>query len=822
MDNDLPARIAELETKNKELEREYRFLTRQYEAAKVTIERSKMYISSKDKLLTTVINEKAKQEKFFKLLLENTREIMILLDHNLRFVYCSDMFLCQSGIANFPAVDDHEFQEIFRRIVDDASLVDMMTGILKETIRNCRAQVLDRVIDIGMMGNPRHYTVYISPMLNEARISEGVLVLFQDMTEVLDAKEHAEQANKAKSDFLARMSHEIRTPLNAILGLSEVELQDKLPLKTRVNLEKIYSSGSQLLAIINDILDISKIETGNFDILPVEYDFSGVINDAVQLNIVRIGSKPIKFRLDLDDTIPCRLFGDELRIRQILNNLLSNAFKYTEKGDVCLEVRWEHREDKAWISFTVRDTGRGIKQENLEKLFSEYIQFDTAANRHVEGTGLGLSITKRLVDMMGGTITAESQYHQGSCFRALFPQDIVDETPIGKDQVEKLRRFHFMEHRSRSRGNDIIHSHMPYGKVLVVDDLPTNLDVVTGLLMPYGLRVDTASSGREAVELIRGENPQYDLVFMDHMMPEMDGLEAARIIREEIGAGSEYARTVPLIVLTANAIAGNREMFLEQGFNDFISKPIDIKHLDMVLNRWIRDKQSEETLKDAEKRGLEQGQSGVRMGGLDPEGIWLLGRRTGSVDFAAALVLYGNSGASFMPILKSFISHTPFLLEQMADHLKKDALPDYVIKVHGLKGACNTICAGETADIARELEMAAKKGSRDFVKTHHEILEKKTRALVEELAALVAEWEDAQPKTAVELRAAPDRELLLRLHAAAAEFKASGVEDNLRELEQYSYERGDELIRRLREEAENFDYDRIQKELDEYFIDNRE
>jgi CheY-like chemotaxis protein len=417
--------------------------------------------------------------------------------------------------------------------------------------------------------------------------------------------EVAQSASRAKSVFLARMSHEIRTPLNAILGLSEVELQDNPPGKTRLNLEKIYRSGSHLLEIVNDILDISKIESGNFEIFPGEYEFSGMINDAVQLNIVRIGSKQVEFRLELDETIPSKLYGDELRIRQILNNLLSNAFKYTEEGEVRLGIGWEHRGGTALIGFAVEDTGRGIKQEDMEKLFSEYIQLDTAANRRIEGTGLGLSITRGLLDMMGGSITAESEYGKGSVFRVTIPQGIVDRSPVGREAAENLRNFRFIEDRNRSRGNSLIRSWMPYGKVLVVDDLQTNLDVMKGLLMPYGLRVDMVLSGREAVERIRGEAVRYDLVFMDHMMPGMDGIEAARIIRNEIG--SSYARQVVIVALTANAVEGTKEMFLGSGFNDFISKPVDIKRLDMVLNRWIRDRQSEETLRDAENEARERG-----------------------------------------------------------------------------------------------------------------------------------------------------------------------------------------------------------------------
>ncbi|MDR1654511.1 MAG: response regulator, partial [Treponema sp.] len=506
--------------------------------------------------------------------------------------------------------------------------------------------------------------------------------------------EVAKSASKAKSDFLARMSHEIRTPLNAILGLSEVELQEELPGGTRINLEKIYGSGFHLLEIVNDILDLSKIETGNFEINPAEYEFSSAINDAVQLNIVRIGSKPIEFKLELDETIPSKLYGDELRLKQILNNLLSNAFKYTEEGEVRLRIGWEKTGGTALLCFTVEDTGRGIKQADLDKLFSEYIQLDMAANRCIEGTGLGLSIVRGLVEAMGGSITAESEYGKGSVFRVTLPQGIVDGKSIGRELADNLRNLRFIEDRNRSRGNSLIRSWMPYGKVLVVDDVQTNLDVMAGLLMPYGLRVDTALSGREAVERIRAEEIRYDLVFMDHMMPEMDGIEAARIIRNGIGGG--YARTVPLIVLTANAIAGNREMFLENGFNDFIAKPIDIKRLDIVLNQWVRDIQSEETLKEAESQAREwkdyrvHGGTGGAKGAVDGEGRWLLEHPVEGVDFRAALTLYGNSGAALMPILTSFVAHTPALLEKL-DGYAEHSLKDYAVEVHGLKGACGAV-----------------------------------------------------------------------------------------------------------------------------------
>jgi signal transduction histidine kinase/DNA-binding response OmpR family regulator len=636
----------------------------------------------------------------------------------------------------------------------------------------------------------------------EATVQKRTLEL-ERQTEV------AESASRAKSEFLARMSHEIRTPLNAILGLSEVELQKNLPKETQVNLEKVYHSGAHLLEIVNDILDISKIESGNFEILPAEYAVSMMINDVIQLNIMRIRLKRLMFKPEMDETIPLKLYGDELRIKQILNNLLSNAFKYTERGEVRLLVTWEEWGDFAWLNCTVADTGRGIKKEDLPKLFSEYAQFEAAANRHIEGTGLGLSIAKGLVETMGGTITAESEYGKGSVFRVSLPQRIIDKKPVGRETAENLRNFRFIE--DRNRGNRLVRSYMPYGKVLVVDDLETNLDVMRGLLLPYGLQVDMVLTGREAVERVRTEEVRYDLVFMDHMMPEMDGIEVVRIIRNEIG--SPYARQLAIIALTANAVSGSKEMFLSSGFNDFISKPVDINRLDMVLNQWIRNKQSEPAPREAESmRRLESRGS---FGRADGEEAWLTDHPVEGIDFRAALALYGNSEAAYMPILKSFVTHTPPLLEKMDAHLGS-SLPDYAIEAHGLKGTCNAICAQGTADLARELEFAAKEGNLELVRRKHGELCEKVIELTERLRALLEEREAGRPEEEKERRGVPDRELLARLSAATEEFNSNNTEEILEELEQYRYERGEDLVKWLREQAENFDYDIMHKRLEEF------
>jgi signal transduction histidine kinase/CheY-like chemotaxis protein len=722
--------------------------------------------------------------------------------------------LRQAGIPSFELLNDQEFREVFSRTTDKASL-EYLTDLLQKSIKERRSFVESQVMDIGMKGNPRYYTILLIPMVNKEGDTQGMLMLFQDMTDVMKAKEQAEQANRAKSSFLARMSHEIRTPLNAILGLSEVELGNNLSESTRVNLEKIHASGSLLLEIVNDILDISKIESGNFEIFQASYEFPSLINDTVQLNIMRIGSKPINFRLELDETIPSRLYGDEVRVKQVLNNLLSNAFKYTDTGEVRLIISWNQQGDDAWMTFTVKDTGRGIKKDDLEKLFSEYIQLDAAANRRIEGTGLGLSITRGLVEKMMGTITVESEYGKGSTFRVTLPQGIVDKKPIGRERVEDLRNFRFVEDRNWDRRNSLIRSYMPYGKVLVVDDLETNLDVMNGLLMPYGLQVDTVLSGQEAVDRIRAEEVRYDLVFMDHMMPGIDGIEATRIIRNEIG--SPYAQQVVIVALTANAVEGNKEMFLNNGFNDFISKPIDLKRLDMVLNHWIRNKQSETTLQEAENQGQERLEKSSRLSGgsVDEEGKWILEHPVEGIDFVAALILYGNSGAAYMPILKSFITHTPLLLERMNTHLESSS-PDYTIEVHGLKGTCNAVCASGLAVLARELEFASRDGNFDLVRQKHGELERKVLELTERLRALLGEREASLPSEAKEKRDEPERELLVRLSAAVAGFNSNDTEEILGELEQYRYEHGEELIKWLRYQAENFDYDTMHKRLEEF------
>jgi signal transduction histidine kinase/ActR/RegA family two-component response regulator/HAMP domain-containing protein len=400
-----------------------------------------------------------------------------------------------------------------------------------------------------------------------------------------------QEANQLKSRFLATMSHEIRTPMNVITGITEIQLQkENNSPDTKDAFERIYESGSLLLNIINDILDFSKIAEGKMEIVPFHYDIPSLIHDTVQLNYIRFESKPIEFIVSVDPDTPLELVGDALRVKQILNNLLSNAFKYTEKGEVKLSVSSELSEaspEDVIIVFRISDTGQGISEEYIGRLFEDYMRFNRDKNRTVTGTGLGLSITKRLLNLMNGEISVESQLDSGSVFTVRLPQRRSGEAVCGAENARKLREFDF--HSSViAKKTRIVHDYMPYGSVLVVDDVKSNLFVARGLLAPYGLQIDVINSGTRAIEKIK-EGNVYDIIFMDHMMPVMNGIEATKIIRD-----MGYDR--PIVALTANAIVGQAEMFIQNGFDAFITKPIDTRKLNAVLKDFIRDKKPPETV----------------------------------------------------------------------------------------------------------------------------------------------------------------------------------------------------------------------------------
>ncbi|MDR1932644.1 MAG: response regulator [Spirochaetales bacterium] len=660
-------------------------------------------------------------------------------------------------------------------------------------------------VSFGDYRKERRFSAHEEDILQSGSLLIANAAARNEMTRnLIQAREEALASTKTKSEFLARISHEIRTPLNAIIGLSEVELGKNTGLhsETMDNLENIYISGTTLLNIINDILDVSKIESGRMELVPVEYTLSNMINDAVSLNVVRIGSKPIVFELVLDETIPSLLYGDELRVRQILNNLLSNAIKYTRAGRVTLAIGYERDEDSIRLICTVKDTGIGIRREDMGKLFSEYNQVDSGSNRNIEGTGLGLSITKNLVELMSGSISVESEYGHGSVFSVWVRQKIVSEKPLGKETAESLKNFKF-KNQTREKNKNLVRKPMPYARVLVVDDVVTNLAVAKGMLMPYGMIVDGVTSGRMAIEFLRKENVRYDAVFMDHMMPGMDGIEAVRIIRNEIG--SEYARNIPIIALTANAIVGNEQMFLSNGFQAFLSKPINVLTLDKVLNEWVRDPQREASCRETAAVPVF---SSPELDATDP--LWEL--KPAGIDVEAALQRLDGKRENYIEILRAFFLHTPAQLERLRD-CTQESLRDYAITVHGLKGASYGICADGPGKQAAELEAAAKAGRLDAVLELNapfiETMEKLTAAIEAVISPLLSGGNSPKPR-----RDEPDGALLSDLLDACKNYDFETMAKILSNLEDYAYESGGDLVNRLREDLDNLEYESFRKRLE--------
>jgi signal transduction histidine kinase/FixJ family two-component response regulator len=549
------------------------------------------------------------------------------------------------------------------------------------------------------------------------------------ISEILEtAVKDAQTANNAKGQFIANMSHEIRTPMNAVLGIAEAQLQEydeKLPPSIKEAFGRIYHSGSMLLQIISDLLDLSKMDADKLEIMPAEYEVASMTNDIVHINKIRFDTKPIEFKLLVDENIPASLIGDELRIKQILNNLLSNAFKYTWKGEVKLSITSQASSEgnKAiTLVFSISDTGQGISAEDQKKLFTEFTRFNMNANRSTVGTGLGLSITRNLATLMGGDIFVESELDKGSTFTVHLPQKRTDSAALlGKETVDDLQEQRF-SNLSNIKKSAVIHERMSYGSVLIVDDVEMNLFVAKLLLRPYDLKVSTCSSGREAIDKIMcGSN--YDIIFMDHMMPEMDGIEATSKIRD-LG----YAH--PIVALTANAVAGQSDVFFAKGFDDFISKPIDLRALNTVLNKYVRDKHLKGDNMDTEERNRQQGlgEDGAppRMAGA-PAGL----------DFERGLEVFDGDLQDYMSVLHSFTKSGPEVIDKLRCVVTEENLAEYVINVHSLKSLSGWISAPDLRSGAEELEELAKSGDLSGIMAKNEDLLKNADVFMKDLSAFL-------------------------------------------------------------------------------------
>ena len=691
---------------------------------------------------------------------------------------------------------------------DKEEHADLLANIRKTFTEGARNWVADI--------NGMTYHVRTTPILDASGHVTDVMGCFDDITklnglqaELNKALKAAQEANRAKDSFLAKMSHEMRTPLNAVIGLSELLLENPtLPDQGRADIEKISNAGTTLLNLVNDLLDISKIQAGRFELVPIEYDTPSLLNDAITQSILYIGEKPVRFALDIDETLPLRLYGDQQRAKQILNNLLSNAFKYTREGEVELSVRCDRDGDVVWMTLQVRDTGIGIRPEDLGRLFTDYVQLN---NQKIGGgTGLGLPIAKRMVEMMGGSITVTSEYQKGSVFTARFPQKFVSDAMIGPEVADNLKAFRYSDHKRRQRAL-LTRIDLSYARVLVVDDMPTNLDVTKGMMMPYGMRVDCVTSGQQAIDAIRAEKVRYNAVFMDHMMPGMDGIEATRIIRENIK--TEYAKTIPIIALTANAIVGNEEMFLRNGFQAFLSKPIDMGRLDVVLREWVRNKELEQDaaakeaiLRHTRREYKERRVTQDRRSGVDRR---VFGENIAGLYVSKGIQRFGGDEETFLHVLRSFATNTPPLLDKMAK-VSQDTLADYAIAAHGIKGSSRGICADMVGDQAEALEKAAKSGNFNFVYAKNPAFLQATRRLVADIKKMLGKMaeRDAKPK-----KDTPEQETLKKLSIACKNNDMDEVDAAMAELEGYEYELDNGLMAWLRENVEQINLAEIQGKI---------
>ena len=592
----------------------------------------------------------------------------------------------------------------------------------------------------------------------------------------------AEASSKAKSKFLATMSHEIRTPMNAILGITEIQLQDEsLPTHIKEAFGEIYNSGELLIGIINDILDLSKIEADKMEIKPTKYEVASLINDAVHLNMMR-NSKPVEFQLRVDENLPFELFGDELRIKQILNNLLSNAYKYTEAGSIEMVVHPETEnveEGQVAIVFRISDTGQGMTAEQKESLFtSEYSRFNLEANRSIEGTGLGLNIVWRLIKIMNGTIVVESRPNKGSTFVVRLPQKTVGPKVLGKETSENLQNFRLTSSYKMKKAK-ITREYMPYGKVLIVDDVESNLYVAKGLMMPYGLSINLASNGIEAINKIKS-GIVYDIVFMDHMMPKMDGIEATKIMRD-------FGYKQPIVALTANAVTGQSKLFLDNGFDEFISKPIDIRQLNAVLNRFIRDKQPPEVIAEARKQRQSHDESTfrVKVSSSDP----------------SLLAIFPLDAKKALPVIEETLKNI--------DRISNKELHSFTINVHALKSALANI--GETAasKLAFILEKAGQEYNKDIIKVH-------AQTLIDEIVNIMAKIENKKKVVDAISDIDSDPDLLHKqmriICNACADYDERPVYAAIEKLKEFSWKMETQaLIDKISEQMLYGDFDEVNK-----------
>ncbi|MCH5349453.1 MAG: response regulator, partial [Oscillospiraceae bacterium] len=664
----------------------------------------------------------------------------------------------------------------------------------------------------------KYYEKRISKIHDDDGDVTGFALLILDVTEtreyvnqLIEMQEKADRANSAKSDFLANMSHEIRTPMNAIMGFAELCVREQ----NYTYANDIKAAAKNLITIVNDILDISKIESGKMELVPSVYNTENMLREVISIIEVQLESKKtVELKTDIDKRLPAKMYGDEIKLKQILINLLGNAVKFTKNGSITFSVKEMSRSgDKISLVFKIADTGIGIKQEDISKLFSNFQQVDSMRNREIEGTGLGLSISKNLAALMDGSITVESEYGKGSVFTVIVWQKVSDSAQISPNAVF-----------SRKEKEKELTIYAPDARVLVVDDNKVNLNVTSHILSSYGIKPDLAESGRAAIDKINSN--YYDLVFMDHMMPGMDGVETTGLIRSQ---GDAYTSELPIVALTANAVDGAKEMFLNSGLNDFISKPIQINRLEEILKEWLPQHMISyvKTNKSAPAGSSADVDTLSMLGIIDDDTLVEekapandYGFSIPNVDIDAGLKLCGDMD-TYMSILKTYVETADDSIERIAYFERERDYKNYTIEVHGLKSSSLAIGANELSEMAKQLEFAGKEENYDRITADTPALIAKFTDIVEHIKPIMAAVNQSQSEGSDSESSKPpiDTELLRssieEILSAIDELDSDGALQIFDELLEFSFPSGDIsfAIEKARQYTDNFAYEKAEEML---------